>query len=64
MKGKGRQEDEKQRDENGYKPLQDAGVEEPWTLPYDAAFHCLITEAAKMVLPQNKEAVIYTALAK
>ncbi|KAL6462900.1 hypothetical protein MHYP_G00293220 [Metynnis hypsauchen] len=63
MKGKGRQEDEKQRDEDEYKPLQDAGVVELWTLPYDAAFHCLITQAAKIVLPQNKDAEIYTALA-
>uniref|UniRef100_A0AAR2KFX2 Armadillo repeat containing 3 n=1 Tax=Pygocentrus nattereri TaxID=42514 RepID=A0AAR2KFX2_PYGNA len=60
---KGRQEDEKQRDEDGYKPLQVAGVVELWTLPYDAAFHCLITQAAKVVLPQNEEAETYTALA-
>ncbi|XP_072544871.1 armadillo repeat-containing protein 3 isoform X2 [Salminus brasiliensis] len=62
-KGRGRQEDEKQRDEDESKP-EAAAVEKPWTLPYDAAFHSLIAEAAKMVLPKNEEAQMYTALAK
>uniref|UniRef100_A0A8B9JKB2 EDR1/CTR1/ARMC3-like peptidase-like domain-containing protein n=1 Tax=Astyanax mexicanus TaxID=7994 RepID=A0A8B9JKB2_ASTMX len=62
VKGKGRQEEEKQKDEDESKAS--VSEEKPWSLPYDADFHNLISEAAKTVVPKNEKAEMYTALAK
>ncbi|KAB5533125.1 hypothetical protein PHYPO_G00128200 [Pangasianodon hypophthalmus] len=63
-KGKGWQEDEKQRCDDECKPQQEAVEEKPWTLPYDAQFNSLIKETFKSVLPLHEEVEMYTALAK
>ncbi|XP_066534229.1 armadillo repeat-containing protein 3 isoform X2 [Hoplias malabaricus] len=51
----GRQDDDK--------PQQVAAMEKPWTLPFDSAFHDLVT-TAKTLLPQNQVAEVYNSLAK
>lgn len=63
-KGKGGQEDEKQRYEEECKPQQETAVEKPWTLPYDAQFNKLIKETFKSVVPLQREVEMYTALAE
>ncbi|XP_070960793.1 armadillo repeat-containing protein 3-like isoform X2 [Oncorhynchus clarkii lewisi] len=65
-KSKGRKEDEKLRDEDESKPQQEVATvtEKPWMLPYDAAFHALVTEATKTILPLHVESEQYSALAR
>ncbi|XP_064797315.1 armadillo repeat-containing protein 3-like [Oncorhynchus masou masou] len=65
-KSKGRKEDEKLRDEDESKPQQEVAMvtEKPWMLPYDAAFHALVTEATKTILPLHVESEQYSALAR
>ncbi|XP_071184235.1 armadillo repeat-containing protein 3-like [Salvelinus alpinus] len=65
-KSKGRKEDEKLRDEDESKPQQEVATvtEKPWMLPYDAAFHALVTEATKTILPLHTESEQYSALAR
>ncbi|XP_055784328.1 armadillo repeat-containing protein 3 [Salvelinus fontinalis] len=65
-KSKGRKEDEKLRDEDESKPQQEVATvtEKPWMLPYDAAFHALVTEATKTILPLHAESEQYSALAR
>uniref|UniRef100_A0A672PYE3 Armadillo repeat containing 3 n=1 Tax=Sinocyclocheilus grahami TaxID=75366 RepID=A0A672PYE3_SINGR len=63
MKGKGHKEDEKKKDEDEYKPQQGMVVDEAWSLPYDAAFHNLVKEAAESISPLQDEDKMYTALA-
>ncbi|XP_051543052.1 armadillo repeat-containing protein 3 [Myxocyprinus asiaticus] len=64
MKGKGHREDEKKKDEDEGKPQQETVVDEAWRLPDDAAFHNLVKEAAKSILPLQEEVRMYIALAK
>ncbi|XP_062841883.1 armadillo repeat-containing protein 3 isoform X2 [Trichomycterus rosablanca] len=64
IKGKGRREDEKQKDEDDYKPQLEAPIEKPSVPPYDVAFHNLITKATESVLPLREEVDVYSALAK
>uniref|UniRef100_A0A674BDU6 Armadillo repeat containing 3 n=1 Tax=Salmo trutta TaxID=8032 RepID=A0A674BDU6_SALTR len=65
-KSKGRKEDEKLRDEDESKAQQEVATvtEKPWMLPYDAAFHALVTEATKTILPLHAESEQYSALAR
>uniref|UniRef100_A0A4W5NKB4 Armadillo repeat containing 3 n=1 Tax=Hucho hucho TaxID=62062 RepID=A0A4W5NKB4_9TELE len=65
-KSKGRKEDEKLRDEDESKPQHEVATvtEKPWMLPYDAAFHTLVTEATKTILPLHAESEQYSALAR
>ncbi|XP_051737857.1 armadillo repeat-containing protein 3 isoform X2 [Ctenopharyngodon idella] len=63
MKGKGQKEDEKKKDEDESKPQQEMVVDEAWSLPYDAAFHNLLKEAAESISPLQDEVKMYTALA-
>ncbi|ROJ70143.1 Armadillo repeat-containing protein 3 [Anabarilius grahami] len=63
MKGKGQKEDEKKKDEDESKPQQETVVDEAWSLPYDAAFHNLLKEAAESISPLQDEVKMYTALA-
>ncbi|XP_052357466.1 armadillo repeat-containing protein 3 isoform X1 [Oncorhynchus keta] len=65
-KSKGRKEDEKLRDEDESKPQQEVATvtEKPWMLPYDAAFHALVTEATKTILPLHVESEQYSTLAR
>ncbi|XP_036377934.1 armadillo repeat-containing protein 3 [Megalops cyprinoides] len=62
-KGKGRREDDKQKEGDESKAQQET-PEKPWALPYDAAFHDLVTEAARSVLPLQDQKEQYIALAK
>ncbi|KAK7123837.1 hypothetical protein R3I93_022066 [Phoxinus phoxinus] len=63
MKGKGHKEDEKKKDEDESKSQQETVVDEAWSLPYDAAFHNLLKEAAESISPLQDEVKMYTALA-
>ncbi|KAF7691778.1 armadillo repeat-containing protein 3 [Silurus meridionalis] len=63
-KGKGLQENGKQRHEDECKPQQEAVAEKPWTLPYDDQLNSLIEKIFKSVLPLHDEVEMYTALAK
>lgn len=63
MKGKGQKEDEKKKDEDESKPQQETVVDEAWSLPYDAAFHNLLNEAAESISSLQDEVKMYTALA-
>ncbi|XP_056306737.1 armadillo repeat-containing protein 3 [Danio aesculapii] len=63
-KAKGhKEEDEKKKEEDECKPQQEMMVEETWSLPYDAAFHNLVKEAAESIMPLQDEVKMYTALA-
>ncbi|XP_027029535.2 armadillo repeat-containing protein 3 isoform X1 [Tachysurus fulvidraco] len=63
-KAKAGQEDEIQSHDNECKPQEEAVVEKPWTLPYDAQLNNLIKETFKSVLPLHDEVEMYTAVAK
>ncbi|TSL10159.1 Armadillo repeat-containing protein 3 [Bagarius yarrelli] len=63
-KGKGFQEDEKQKYEDECKLKQEAEVEKPWTLPYDAQLNKLIKESFNSILSLDDEVEMYTTLAK
>lgn len=68
MKGKGHKGDEKKKDEDEKKKdesksQQETVVDETWSLPYDAAFHNLLKEAAESISPLQDEVKMYTALA-
>ncbi|KAM9436480.1 armadillo repeat-containing protein 3 [Clarias gariepinus] len=62
-KGKVLPEDEKPRNDD-QQPQQEAVVEKPWTLPYDAHLNSLVSETFKSILPLQDEAEVYIALAK
>lgn len=62
-KAKGWEEDENQKNKDEHKPQQEAVVEKPWTMPYDAQLNNLIKESFKSVLPLNDEVEMYTTLA-
>ncbi|XP_060717598.1 armadillo repeat-containing protein 3 [Tachysurus vachellii] len=63
-KAKGAQEDEIQSLDIECKPQEEAVVEKPWTLPYDAQLNNLIKETFRSVMPLHDEVEMYTALAK
>ncbi|KAL1006590.1 hypothetical protein UPYG_G00074170 [Umbra pygmaea] len=66
-KGKGRKEDEKLRDEEESKPpleVVDMDTEKQWMLPYDAAFHSLVTKATNTIGIIHEESEQYSALAR
>lgn len=63
MKGKGHKGDEKKKDEDETKSQQETVVDEAWSLPYDAAFHNLLREAAESISPLQDVVKMYTALA-
>ncbi|XP_012995205.2 armadillo repeat-containing protein 3 isoform X1 [Esox lucius] len=64
-KSKGWNEDEKRMEEDEGKPRLDVTLAtgRPW-LPYDAAFHALVNEATKNILPLLEEREQYSALAR
>ncbi|KAJ8010803.1 hypothetical protein DPEC_G00078930 [Dallia pectoralis] len=57
-KSKGRKEDE------GKPQVEVTLATDPWVLPYDAAFHALVTEATKTIHPLLEEREQYSALAR